>query len=44
MGFVLGAFAKDEEETVAAMILRAADACETWQREGLEAAMRQFNG
>jgi len=42
--FVLGPFAKDEEETVAAMILRAADACETWQREGLEAAMRQFNG
>jgi len=42
--FVLGPFAKDEEETVAAMILRAADACEIWQREGLEAAMRQFNG
>jgi len=44
MGFVLGSFAKDEEETVAAMILRAADACELWLREGLEAAMRQFNG
>jgi PTH1 family peptidyl-tRNA hydrolase len=42
--FVLGPFAKDEEETVAAMILRAADACELWLREGLEAAMRQFNG
>jgi PTH1 family peptidyl-tRNA hydrolase len=42
--FVLGPFAQDEEEAVAAMILRAADACETWLRDGLDAAMRQFNG
>jgi PTH1 family peptidyl-tRNA hydrolase len=42
--FVLGPFAADEKEAVAAMILRAADACEVWVREGAEAAMRQFNG
>jgi peptidyl-tRNA hydrolase, PTH1 family len=43
-GFVLGPFAPAEAEAVAAMIARAADACETWLREGPEAAMNRFNG
>jgi PTH1 family peptidyl-tRNA hydrolase len=41
--FVLGPFAEAERETVAAMIARAADACEAWWREGTEAAMNRFN-
>lgn len=40
---VLAPFAREEEEVVAAMILRAADACELWLREGAEAAMNGFN-
>jgi PTH1 family peptidyl-tRNA hydrolase len=43
-GFVLAPFAKEEEDAVAAMIVRAADACEAWLREGAEAAMNRFNG
>jgi PTH1 family peptidyl-tRNA hydrolase len=43
-GFVLGPFAPEEGEAVAAMIARAADACEAWLREGAEAAMNKFNG
>jgi PTH1 family peptidyl-tRNA hydrolase len=43
-GFVLGPFAPDETETVEEMIRRAADACEVWAREGVEVAMRGFNG
>lgn len=42
--FVLAPFAPDELETVEEMIRRAADACEVWVREGVEAAMRGFNG
>ena len=42
--FVLEPFDEDEAEAVQAMIQRAADACETWIREGVEAAMQQFNG
>ncbi|MEM8933145.1 MAG: aminoacyl-tRNA hydrolase [Acidobacteriota bacterium] len=42
--FVLGRFEKDEAEAVDAMILRAADACDTWARDGVEAAARAFNG
>ena len=42
--FVLSPFAADEEETVAEMIRRAADACEIWVGEGVEAAMNRFNG
>jgi PTH1 family peptidyl-tRNA hydrolase len=42
--FVLGPFAADEREAVEAMIRRAADACEVWAREGVEVAMRGFNG
>ena len=41
--FVLAAFSSDEEATVGAMITRAAEACETWARDGVEAAMR-LNG
>ncbi len=43
-GFVLAPFAADERETVDGMIRRAADACEAWVREGVEAAMGRFNG
>ena len=35
---------QDERETVEEMIRRAADACEAWLREGVEAAMGRFNG
>ncbi len=42
--FVLQPFGEDELERAEAMILRAADACETWAAEGAEAAMQQFNG
>jgi PTH1 family peptidyl-tRNA hydrolase len=44
VGFVLAPFTAEEAETVAAMIVRAADACETWLAEGAEAAMNRFNG
>jgi PTH1 family peptidyl-tRNA hydrolase len=43
-GFVLAPFAADEREAVEEMIRRAADACEAWLREGVEAAMGRFNG
>jgi peptidyl-tRNA hydrolase, PTH1 family len=42
--FVLAPFAAGEEETAAAMIVRAADACEIWWREGADAAMNRCNG
>jgi PTH1 family peptidyl-tRNA hydrolase len=41
--YVLAPFAPEEIEAAAAMICRAAEACEVWRREGVEAAMRQFN-
>jgi len=41
--FVLSPFAPGEEPTVTAMVQRAAEACETWAREGIEAALR-LNG
>lgn len=44
VGFVLAPFAADEEEAVAAMVVRAADACEIWLAEGAQAAMNRFNG
>jgi PTH1 family peptidyl-tRNA hydrolase len=44
VNFVLAPFATDERETVEEMIRRAADACEAWAREGVEAAMGRFNG
>lgn len=42
--FVLSPFADDEKEAVEEMIRRAADACETWWKEGVEAAMNRHNG
>lgn len=42
--FVLSPFPPEEREAVAEMVRRAADACETWLREGAEAAMSRFNG
>src|SRR6185369_2386849 len=42
--FVLAPFAPEELETVEEMIRRAADACEMWVGEGVEAAMQGFNG
>jgi peptidyl-tRNA hydrolase, PTH1 family len=42
--FVLAPFASEESEAVEEMIRRAADACEVWLREGVEAVMRGFNG
>lgn len=41
--FVLAPFEEGEWEEAEAMILRAADACEAWVREGIEAAMGRFN-
>jgi PTH1 family peptidyl-tRNA hydrolase len=42
--FVLGPFAAEEREALDAMILRAAHACETWLRDGIDLAMNRFNG
>ena len=42
--FVLSPFPPEEREAVAEMVRRAADACETWLREGAEVAMQRFNG
>lgn len=42
--FVLSPFAAAEREAVAEMIGRAADACEAWLRDGVDAAMARFNG
>lgn len=41
--FVLEDFLPQERSLVEEMILRAADACETWAEEGTEAAMQGFN-
>jgi PTH1 family peptidyl-tRNA hydrolase len=42
--YVLAPFAAGEVAAAEEMIRRAADACETWAREGAEAAMQRFNG
>jgi PTH1 family peptidyl-tRNA hydrolase len=42
--FVLAPFKAEERPAVEAMVARAADACEVWLAEGIEAAMRGFNG
>jgi peptidyl-tRNA hydrolase, PTH1 family len=42
--FVLSPFLAGERETVEEMVRRAADAAETWLREGADAAMQRFNG
>ena len=41
--YVLSPFSPDELEIVAGMVRLAADACETWLREGVEAAMNRHN-
>lgn len=43
VGFVLAPFAADETETVETAVAAAADACEAWLAEGVEAAMNRFN-
>lgn len=42
--FVLAPFNEDEIETVDGMQERAADACESWLREGYEITMNRYNG
>jgi peptidyl-tRNA hydrolase, PTH1 family len=42
--FVLAPFTAAEEEALAPVIPRAAEACEVWLREGIDAAMSRFNG
>jgi len=41
--FVLSPFAPAEECAVGEMVLRAADACDAWIADGIEAAMNAFN-
>lgn len=42
--YVLSPFGDDEMEAVDEMIERAADACEAWIADGIEAAMNRYNG
>jgi len=42
--FVLGPYEGDEIEAAEEMVLRAANACETWLRQGVTEAMNRFNG
>jgi PTH1 family peptidyl-tRNA hydrolase len=42
-GHVLSTFSADEQSSLPQLILRAADAAETWAREGLSVAMNRFN-
>jgi PTH1 family peptidyl-tRNA hydrolase len=42
--FVLEPFDADERAAAAAMVERAADACEAWLELGVETAMARFNG
>lgn len=42
--YVLSPFAAQELEAANEMVELAADACETWIAEGIEAAMNRFNG
>jgi PTH1 family peptidyl-tRNA hydrolase len=44
VAFVLAPFAAEEAEAVGEMVRLAADACEAWIAEGVEAAMNRFNG
>jgi peptidyl-tRNA hydrolase, PTH1 family len=40
---VLSPFTPAEEAAVAPVVQRAADACEAWLRDGIDAAMSRFN-
>jgi len=42
--YVLTPFPLELHEAVAAMVERAADACEAWAHDGIEQAMNRFNG
>jgi PTH1 family peptidyl-tRNA hydrolase len=42
--FVLSPFTPAEEEALAPVVELAADACEVWLRDGIDAAMARFNG
>ena len=42
--FVLSPFTAAEAAALAPVVQRAADACETWLRDGIDAAMSRFNG
>lgn len=42
--FVLAPFASEETEAVDAMATRAADACESWLRDGFALTMNRYNG
>ena len=42
--FVIGHWTREEQPVLAKGVLRAADACETIVREGLDQAMQKFNG
>lgn len=42
--YVLSPFGSDETQAVDEMIERAADACEAWIADGIEAAMNRYNG
>jgi PTH1 family peptidyl-tRNA hydrolase len=42
--FVLSPFTPAEEEALAPVLGRAADACEAWLRDGIDTAMGRFNG
>jgi PTH1 family peptidyl-tRNA hydrolase len=41
---VLSPFTPAEEAALAPVVQRAADACESWLRDGIDAAMSRFNG
>jgi PTH1 family peptidyl-tRNA hydrolase len=43
-GFVLARFASSERPLAARTVERAADACEAWVGEGIDAAMARYNG
>ena len=41
--FVLAKYTKDERQTIDEMVVQAADAIETWSRQGSDDCMNQFN-
>ena len=41
--FVISPFRADERDLVDDLVLRAADACESWLREGTDVTMNRFN-
>jgi peptidyl-tRNA hydrolase len=41
--FVLSPFESEEHQAAAELIRRAADACESWLGDGVQATMNRFN-